>query len=609
LIWRAALSMILLGALSACDGRPRTLAFDGTPEAASSEKRSRRGETGHVLEFDLSASVPESPRGDWFFPLPATRTYTGLVRAVERARHDREAAGYFIRIGTRGLDWARAAELGRLFADLRATTGKPAVCHAHTLDNATAWVTASACDEVWMSPAGEASTVGLAGQAVYFRGLLEKLQIRAQFLSMGRYKSAVESFTRDDPSDATQEAMASVLGDLRTTWLDGMRVARAVPDLEATLEGGPWTAEESTVRRLIDAAGFEKDASSRIDELAQTSRRESAFGADTRRGGFDLAEMIRMIAGTEPSTRRPHIAVVPAEGSIAMSSGSVLSDGGITAGAMKKVLKRLGEQRAVRAVVLRIDSPGGSPLASDLIWHELMELRAKKPVIASIGEMAASGGYYIACAADRVVAEPTSIVGSIGVFGGKIVLGEALASLGVNTAIFAPSPDAQARARAAYLSPFVPWDPQTEDRVRTQMQGIYDLFIARVATGRRMTDAQVRSVADGRIWSGSQGKSQGLVDDLGGLARALELAREAAKLDADAPVRVEGTTESLLEMLTLGEGAEEADVQAAIRQVAERRARIMTRVAAPLRTFVGSLQGLTEGESVVAALPYGVILH
>jgi protease IV len=591
----------------ACDGRPRTHALDGSGDGE--EDPTEGSGTGTLLEFDLTRGAPESRNGDRLFALPAARTYTGLVRALENAARDPETAGFFLRLGDAELGWARSEELGRLFSTVRSTSGKKVLCHADTLDNTSALLAATACDEIWLSPAGEAATVGIAGQAIYFKSALEKLDIQAQFLSVGEYKSAVESFTRDGPSDATREAMLSVLGDLRETWLETTRAARSKHDLGSALELGPWGGDEARQKGLVDAVGMESEALAAARRLSGSRRTSTAFGPDQRGAGLNLTEIVRLLAGAEPGSDKPHIAVVPAEGAISMTAGGLLSDGGISARAMRKVLRRLARDDAVKAVVLRIDSPGGSALASDLIWHEVMELRKKKPVIASIGEMAASGGYYIACAASRIVAERLSIVGSIGVFGGKVVLDRTLASLGVNAEIFAPSPDPVARERAAYLSPLRPWDEATQARVRAQMVRVYDLFVQRVATGRGIEEGPVRKVAEGRIWSGRQGLERRLVDELGGLSHALELAREAARLDADAPIRVEGAAETLLEMLMLGEGAQQSEVQAAFERLVERRALVLDRVPAALRPFVAALQGLSEGESVAAALPFGVIIR
>jgi protease-4 len=222
--------------------------------------------------------------------------------------------------------------------------------------------------------------------------------------------------------------------------------------------------------------------------------------------------------------------------------------------------------------------------------------------------MAASGGYYIASGTQKIFAESASIVGSIGVFGGKIVIGPALHEVGIDSFLVPANPDPAAADRAAYLSPFRMWDDATRDRVRAHMKGIYDLFIDRVATGRNMQPDAVRASAEGRIYSGVQGKEHGLVDEIGGLARAIEVVRGLAGLDADAPVAVEGPRESLIDQLLLGESASESDVKAALTQF-EHRGRLLTQLPDSLRTHADSVSPLLAGETAVVALPVAVTLH
>jgi protease-4 len=237
-----------------------------------------------------------------------------------------------------------------------------------------------------------------------------------------------------------------------------------------------------------------------------------------------------------------------------------------------------------------------------------MEVRKKKPVVASIGGMAASGGYYIACAAQRVIAEPTSIVGSIGVFGGKIVFAPALAEFGINAHTFPASPEPGAAERATYLSPFTSWDDATRERVRAQMKSVYDLFVSRVATARKLPLDVANEHAQGRIYGASQALERKLVDHLGGLDAALAEARRLAHLGEDAPVTVEGASESLLELLTVGENASEAEIVAAVERL---RARTSTLGDLPerLRPFAATLAPLLRGERAVAAIPYALTLE
>ncbi|HEX7671445.1 MAG TPA: signal peptide peptidase SppA, partial [Polyangiaceae bacterium] len=356
--------------------------------------------------------------------------------------------------------------------------------------------------------------------------------------------------------------------------------------------------------------GYESDARTEAQAAAKTEHVVTAFGSRHEESSvFDASEILKLIAGAESTTKKPHIAVVPAEGSIAMGSSSVLSDSGITARAMHRVIRRLAADDSVKAVVLRIDSPGGSALASDLMWHDLMELRKKKPLVTSVANMAASGGYYLACASTKIVAPETSIVGSIGVLGGKIVISDALAEFGVHAETFPASPAPGAAARAAYLSPLAPWDGPTREKVRKQMEQVYELFLRRVAEGRGLPVPLVRAVAEGRIWSGSQGLKIRLVDEIGGLGKALDIARKLGNVPADAPIVLDGIGETLLENLFGGsEGADEASVASRLASRRETYERLLGPIAGPLRPFVSSLAPLFAGETTLAVLPFGLVV-
>ncbi len=591
-------ALALCVAAAACTGRP------GASPSPAGSATAAAGE-GQLAEFDLTGSVPESMDAGGFFPLPATRTYTGLVRSLERAHKNTETTGYFVRLGEdSGLNWAQVEELGRFFGRLRKQR-KPVVCHAHGLSNRGLGFAAQACDQIWLSPGGSVDAVGIAAQVVYLKSALDKLKIQFDILHMGRFKSAAEPVTRDGPSDEARQSLTETLASIRKTWLDSAEAARKRPALRQNFEQGPWGAEEAKAHGLVDTLGFEDQAREAAKKLAKAGSTSTLFGNDGQtKGGLGVVDILRVIAGGEPGAAGDHIAVLVAEGGISMESeGSLIESGGITYKAFAKLVDKLREDESVKAVVLRLDSPGGSALASDLLWHSLAELQKKKPVITSVGSMAASGGYYMACATQRIVAERSSIVGSIGVVGGKVVLDAALAELGVNAVTFPASPEPGASARAGYLSPFEPWDDPTRERVRQQMRSIYELFLDRCAQGRKLPKEKLRESAEGRIWSGEQGKARGLIDDFGGIARALELARQAAGLGEDAAVRVEGARESLLEMLMLGDDASASDVE---RALARWHSRSVLRLPAVVQPLAAGLAPLTRGEKIVAALPYAL---
>ena len=594
---RALCLLPLLAAVS-CHGRPRS---GGSASSGS-------GVGPSVAEFDLSGGVPESIGGGLFQP-PASRTYVALARSVERMATDPDVAGAFVKLGAASLDWAQTEELAGLFDQLK-KKNKPVVCHAHVLSNSSAAFALRACSRTWLSPAGDAETVGIAAQIQYMRGLFDKLKVGVDFLHVGKFKSGVEPFTREGPSEPARESLTETLRAIREGWLDQVTQAGKPDSVKAALEQGPWSPEDAKKQGLIDAVGYESEALIEAKKLAKTEKMNGAYGSSGKSGkGLDVAEIVRVIAGSnESATTTPHIAVLPAEGSIAMESGGALSSGGITASALGKTLRRLKADDNVKAVVLRIDSPGGSALASDLIWHELRELQKKKPLVVSVGGMAASGGYYMACAGDRIFAEPTSIVGSIGVFGGKIVFSGALEEFGVHTETFPASPEPGAAARAATESPFSTWDDATREKVRTGMQSVYDLFISRVADGRKLSREKVEEIAQGRIWSGKQGLDRGLVDQLGGVTDAIRHARKLADLPNDAPVTVEGGQDSLLEMLLVGQDANEEQVKQALAAY-QAHSLVIRELPPALRRYASALGPLASGERVVAALPFGISLE
>jgi protease IV len=596
---RVAGSIALL-ALAACHGRPRSSGDSGSTSAA--------GFGRSVAEFDLSSGVPESIGGGLFQP-PVSRTYVALARAVERVEADADVGGAFVKFGMASLDWAQTEELGALFERMK-KKGKPVVCHAHVLSNAAAAFALRACTRTWLSPAGEADTVGIAAQVMYMRGLFDKLKVGVDFLHVGKFKSGVEPFTREGPSEEARLSLTETLQAIRAGWLDQATQAGKPDSVRAALEQGPWSPNDAKQQGLVDSVGFESEALVDAKKLAKAERVSGGYGSKAQGSqGLNVAELVRVIAGNGGGgTSRPHVAVIPAEGAIAMESGGAFDSGGITARALSKTLRRLKKDESIKAVVLRIDSPGGSALASDLLWHELRELKKVKPLVVSVGGMAASGGYYMACAADRIIAEPTSIVGSIGVFGGKIVLSTALEELGVHTETFPASPEPGAAARASAQSPFSAWDDATRERIRAEMQSVYDLFITRVSDSRKMPREKVEEHAQGRIWSGKQGLERGLIDQLGGVTDAIKHARKLGGLPADSPVTVEGDQENLLEMLLVGEDADEEQVRRALAAY-EARSIVLKELPPPLRRYASALGPLASGERVVAALPFGLSLE
>jgi len=589
-------SLLLLAVLLGCEGRTRSGASGG-----ATHEESRSGPSVAVL--DLSDALPEVPSTGVLGLSSKGGSFDALVREVERLHHAKKTLGVLVRLGTARIGLARAAEAGALLEQLGAEL--PVWCHADDMSNGTLYLAARGCKRLWLSPAGSVDAIGLAMQNIYFHKLLaEQLGLEVDFLQIGKYKGAEEPFTRDGPSPEARESLQSTLVGMRAGWLQGILHAR--PALAAaTPEDGPYDARDAKALGLVDEVGYFDEARDAIEKETGAKRGEVRFGGGTGGGGDDLTDVLRAVVGE--SLESAPVALVRADGAISMEgSGGPFGGGGIVERKLSRTLSRLAQDDDVKAVVLRIDSPGGSALASDLLWHELMKIRAEKPLVISVGGMAASGGYYMASTGSVIFADETSIVGSIGVVGGKVSADRALERIGVHAETFAANPgDPAAAARASYESLLSPWDEATRARLRATMEGIYRLFLERVAEGRRMPVERVEASAQGRIFCGRDGLTRGLVDEIGGLEEAIVRARSLAGLAADARVAVAGEPSGLLEVLT-DDGSPDSAAKS-VTSAAERVA--LGRLTADLEPFVDSVMPLVDHEPALCAVPFGIVVR
>jgi protease-4 len=537
------------------------------------------------------------------------KSFDELLRAIEDVAKDKKTVGVLVKFGGATIGAARAQEIGDHLGRLKEK--KPVYCHGDAFSNATIMAATRGCTNVYLSPAGEMETVGLAAQVLYMRRLLvDELHLSIDMLQVGKFKGAEEPLTRDGPSPEARASLQGVLVDMRTAWLETIRAGRPKLGNAEVAEDGPYSPPRAKALGLIDEVGYAVDALGAAKSATSAVREELVFGAGAEEKGGDLEEVVRVLAG-ESSDLGP-IALLRLSGSIAMTSGGnglLGGRSGIIERDLDRTLRQLEKDDDVKAVVIRIDSPGGSALASDLIWHHLMRVRKKKPLVFSVGDMAASGGMYLASAADFIFAEPMSIVGSIGVVGGKIGAGDALEKIGVHAETFAANPQKPgAGARAAYESPFVRWDDATRARVLESMTGVYELFLSRVAEGRStrgrtMSREKVAESAEGKIFSGREGQRRGLVDEIGGLSAALNKARELAGLPEGARVATLGGKPTFLDALEPGGAAEGRG-----RGVVELPSlmTLVDRLAPDLVPFVSSLSPLADGERQVVALPFSL---
>jgi protease-4 len=600
-------------AVAACDGRqPSSTSSEPSDSAASP---ARASSSGLIAELDFTRGVPEEVSTPLFGATPR-RSHLDLARVL-RALDASPPKGLFVRLGSATIGLAGSQEIGDRLGALR-KHGIPIVCHADGYENSTLLLAASGCSRIWVSPAGGVDSVGLAAQLLYARSLLDRLHVAVDFLQIGKFKGAEEPFTRDGPSPEARDSLLGALRGMRTAWLDGITQGRGKPGLADVVEDGPFTPEDAVSNGLIDAVGYLDDARDDAKKLAGVDTIATRFGsaegsASPSRG---LVGLLRSLGGSS-SAGVPHIAVIPAIGPISMGGTPSLPIGGSSEGISERelgrLLVRLTKETSVKAVVIRIDSPGGSALASDLLWKRLMELREKKPLVFSVGNMAASGGYYMASTATKIVADPTSLIGSIGVVGGKLAVGKALEEFGVHAETIAASPDPARANRSSYLSPFTPWDNPTREKVRATMTSVYELFLRRVAEGRKTTIAKVAPFAEGRVFGGVEAKERGMIDELGGFEEALTLAQKLGGLPDDAPFEITSDGGGLFGLLETGDasanGSGDSKAEGAARRVAQEALLPEWTGAMPaVGAFVGSLSPLLRGERALAALPFGIVI-
>lgn len=591
-----------------CDGRPRS------EEGA----RSAAPKVGPAIAVvDLGGGVPEEDATNLLGISGGKRSFDELLRTLDELGEDgksRDDVGVLVKFGSANIGPARSQEIGERLEKLREK--KKIFCQADGFTNATIMAAARGCSKIYVAPAGEVATVGIAAQIVYMRRLLaDELHLSIDFLQVGKYKGAEEPITRDGPSPEARASLMDVLADMRLSWLETVTKGRPAAGIADALEDGPYSPSRAKELGLVDEVGYVADALAAVETETGARRERTVFGSGADASTGELDELVRLLAGDEGELGP--ITLLRATGSIAMTaSGNGLfgGRGGIIEKDFDRIVRRLENDEDVKTVVLRIDSPGGSALASDLMWHHLMRLRKKKPLVVSVGDMAASGGMYLASTGDFIFAEPMSIVGSIGVVGGKVAAGDALERIGVHAETFAANPQKPgAAARAAYESPLLKWDDPTRERVLEGMTSVYELFLARVSEGRStrgrtVTREQVAASAEGKIFSGRQGKERGLVDEIGGLSAALEKARELANLPAGARVTVVGAKPTLLEALGPQSSVEErlseraGQVSAALPTAVS----LLERTLPDLVPFVTSLAPLAQGERTVLAIPYAL---
>ena len=513
--------------------------------AAFSEPRAAAVPSGSYLVFDMRMNITEAPAqfDDSVFTaalsgadLPGQFQHRLVVRALHEAAADDRIKGVVIKGSFTpngfGTSFASLQEIRRALEAVKAA-GKPIKAYLEYPDLRDYYI-ASVADDIAMDPNGAILMPGLASQPTFYTGAFEKFGVGVQTARAGKFKSAVEPFTRKQLSPENREQLQSILDDLWTEMRDEVAQSRAIEPMALQRlidEGDAFLAEDVVLHGMVDRLIY---LDVFLDELNDATGRTNSDQPFKQVGLRAYVSQISQIAaGVEAEPARAgdesgRVAVVFAEGVIVDGEGRFDQVGGAR---YARAIRQLRQDDSVKAMVLRVNSPGGSATASDQILRELTLAAAEMPVVVSMGGYAASGGYWISAMADRVFAEPTTITGSIGVYGMLLNIEELGNDLGltwdtVKTGTFA---DAMSVAR-----------PKTEQEMALFQRAIsstYEDFIELVVTGRKLEETKVREIAEGRVWSGHAAKELGLVDDIGGLADAIAAAAELADLDSGVKIK------------------------------------------------------------------------
>jgi len=507
-----------------------------------------------ALVLNLEGSVPEQAPVDIAIPFLQQNpplTVLDTWKLLRRATGDTRVKALILE--PRGLDagWAKLEELRSEILAFKAS-GKPVYAFLRNAGTREYYL-ATAADKIYMAPEDELDVKGLRAELLFLKGTLDKLGVSMEFEHVGKYKDAPDTFTKTSPSPETLEVTNQILdqyyGNLIQVMADGRKLPAGA--VRGVIDQGPFIGQSALDSGLVDGLIFEDEM------LAQLN---TQLKADLKKIG---ARSYSKAAGADP-TGRPRIAYVTGDGEITRGNpGEDASDNGITAFGMVKQLRAVANDSSIKGVIVRVDSPGGDGIASDDILHEMKVLSKKKPVLISMSDLAASGGYFIAMTGDPVLAYSNTLTGSIGVFFGKVDLRGLYDKIGLKKELLT-------RGRfAAIDSEYKPLTPEEREKVQKEIQVFYKGFVQRVAEGRKRPYDQMEALAQGRVWLGAQAKMNGLVDEIGGLDRAVEMIKQRTNIAASEQVTLVTypPRRTLLEVL-LKNSSDSSELESAIKAVA-----------------------------------------
>ncbi|MEO8041695.1 MAG: signal peptide peptidase SppA [Acidobacteriota bacterium] len=484
-----------------------------------------------VLVLHVSGDLPDYIPEDQLakaFGVNQGQSFTSLLTQLRKAKIDNRIQAVMLEINFPGIGWGKADELRDAIKDFKAS-GKPVYAYMQLGMNKEYYI-ATAADKIFLPPSGDLYVNGFAAEAMFYKGSLDKLGIEADVIQIGpKYKNAPDQYTKKEMGEGQREVINAVLDEYYGRFTGGIAESRkkSVEDVKGLIDGAPYNANQAKELGLIDDAVYKEQV---YDDLKNRLGYKGDDKLRTIRGG-EYREIPSDSLGLNKGEK---VAIIYASGAINVGRSNDGPFGGSMVGSDTVVaaVNDAADDSSIKAIVLRVDSPGGSALASDLMWYALENAKAKKPVVVSMSDVAASGGYYISCNANKIIAEPSTITGSIGVFLGKPVVKGLYDWLGVSNEYVMRGKN------SGIFRETVKWTPQERAKMEEGANNIYfNNFVPKVAKGRNKTAEDVNSIAQGRVWTGTQAKANGLIDEFGGLDKAIDVAKQLAGLAADKDIK------------------------------------------------------------------------
>lgn len=540
-----------------------------------------------VLQINLEGPIKErankNPIEDIGFSGIVINRGLGLddiLKSIEEAKTDNRIDGLFLNINSLETGLATVEEIRNALLDFK-TSKKFIYAYSESYSQGEYYL-ASLADKIYLYPEGDIDFKGFHAELMFFKGTLEKLEVEPEVIRHGKFKSAVEPFILDKMSPENREQTHAFISSMWNQFISDISVSRklSVKDVQAVADNlGARTGQDALDAKFVDQLSY-------YDEVLDELKKKTGLNSDEKVKFVEIKKYAQALPAIKEYSAKK-IAVIYANGDIVSGKGD---EGQMGSDKIASAIRKARTDSTIKAIVLRVNSPGGSALASDVIWRETILAKKAKPLVVSMGDYAASGGYYISCAADKIVAQPTTITGSIGVFG-LLVNAQKLFNNKLGITI-----DSVRTARYSNLgSTFYPLSTDERDIIQSSVEKIYDTFITHVSEGRKMTKAAVDSIGQGRVWSGNDAKALGLVDEIGGLDKAVEIASKMAKLDKYRTISLPEQKDFMKQLLE--DFGEEAKVNAAKNELGE------------VYNYYKEVKTLVNSQGVQARLPFSLTIR